>query len=320
MKKKSASQSAFLNLRLLTGPFLVLTGVFLALIGIGRFSAQAQQNSTNTDSINPLLPPGFDCSQIRALGLDRQDNLRAGAIRIACGEAQGGSASLHETISQVIQKALTPEAYGATDVNLITGADTFSHITQSETFAAANPDNPDQIVVAYNDSRDWPANSPTSPAHRSPPTAAPPSLASPRRTVEAPSPIPLATPLLCTTAKAASGSPSGSTRPAAVRAWAGTGPPLPGTRTAGPISAFTTAPLTTESLAGSTTTQLLRATAICTFPGTTSLMEGASESSPPPTTVSLGATSDSWPPPAHSAATSSSPATWGPQATCTSLA
>jgi len=155
MKKKSASQSAFLNLRLLTGAFLVLTGVFLALIGIGRFTAQAQQQATPAINMSPVLPPGFDCAQIRALGLDRQDNLRAGSIRIACGEAQGGSATLHETISHAIQKALSPEAYGTTDVDLITGADTFSHVTQSETFAAANPDNPDEIVVAQNDSRDW---------------------------------------------------------------------------------------------------------------------------------------------------------------------
>ena len=46
MKKKSASQSAFFNLRLLTGLFLVLTGVFLALLGFGQFSAQAQQPAT----------------------------------------------------------------------------------------------------------------------------------------------------------------------------------------------------------------------------------------------------------------------------------
>ena len=38
--------------------------------------------------MSTILPPGFDCAQIHALGLDRQDNLRAGAIRIACGEAQ----------------------------------------------------------------------------------------------------------------------------------------------------------------------------------------------------------------------------------------
>ena len=49
MKKKSTSQSAFFNLRVLIGLFIVLAGVFLALLGFGTFSgltassAQAQQ-------------------------------------------------------------------------------------------------------------------------------------------------------------------------------------------------------------------------------------------------------------------------------------
>ena len=43
--------------------------------------------------------------------------------------------------------------FGAADVNLITGTETSPNITQSETFTWANPDNPNQIVVAYNDSR-----------------------------------------------------------------------------------------------------------------------------------------------------------------------
>jgi hypothetical protein len=42
MKKKSASQSAFFNLRVLIGLFTVLAGVFLALLGFGTFSVQAQ--------------------------------------------------------------------------------------------------------------------------------------------------------------------------------------------------------------------------------------------------------------------------------------
>ncbi|PYK26132.1 MAG: hypothetical protein DME59_08445, partial [Verrucomicrobia bacterium] len=77
-------------MRVLPGLFTVLAGVVLALAGFGAFSAQAQQKARIiTDSTNPLVPAGFDCSQIHALGIDRQDNLRAGAIRIACGEAQG---------------------------------------------------------------------------------------------------------------------------------------------------------------------------------------------------------------------------------------
>src|SRR5947209_11646573 len=159
MKQKSTSQSAVFNLRVLIGLFVVLTGVFLAVIGLGTFSgltassAKAQQKARIiTNPPNALVPAGFDCSQIHALGIDRQDNLRAGAIRIACGEAQGGSAS---NFSELMQQALaaTPLAYGGADINLITGADTGSHITQSETFSWRNPVNPNEIVVAYNDSR-----------------------------------------------------------------------------------------------------------------------------------------------------------------------
>src|SRR5436190_7090583 len=153
MKKKSTSQSAFFNLRVLIGLFVVLAGVFLALVGFGVFSAQAQQKPhIIINSTDPLVPNGFDCSQIRALGIDRQDNMRAGAIMIACGEAQGGSASNFSELMQQLLAA-TPLAYGGADVNLITGAESFPNVTQSETFSWRNPDNPNEIVVAYNDSR-----------------------------------------------------------------------------------------------------------------------------------------------------------------------
>ena len=39
------------------------------------------------------------------------------------------------------------------DANLITDAENSPNITQSETFTWANPDNPNQVVVAYNDWR-----------------------------------------------------------------------------------------------------------------------------------------------------------------------
>jgi len=159
MKKKSASQSAFLNLRLLTGAFLVLTGVFLALIGIGKFSVQAQsKNDATTTSISPLVPPGFDCSQLRALGINVQENLRAGAIMIFCGEAEGGSQEEAEGAPLSIAQQILAPLLGGADKDLITGADTFNHTTQSETFAAANPDNSNEIVVSYNDSRGVNAN------------------------------------------------------------------------------------------------------------------------------------------------------------------
>jgi len=161
MKKKSTSQSAFFNVRVLIGLFVVLTGVFLALIGFGTFSgltansAQAQQKSKIIiNSTNALVPNGFDCSKIHELGIDKQDNMRAGAIRIACGLEPGGFPSVLETVHQAIQEALAPLAYGGTDKDLISPqTDAGTHITQSETYSLANPNNPNEILVTYNDSR-----------------------------------------------------------------------------------------------------------------------------------------------------------------------
>jgi len=164
MKKNSTSQSArarrslgeggFFNLRILIGLFTVLAGVFLALLGFGAFSAQAQQYNVTTTSIDPLVPAGFDCSRIEELGIDKQENMRAQAIMIFCGRAEGGAASPSGTFSQVVQQLLpAPLAYGAGDVNLVTGTESSPNITQSETFTTVNPENPNQIVVAYNDSR-----------------------------------------------------------------------------------------------------------------------------------------------------------------------
>jgi hypothetical protein len=156
MKKKSASRSAFFNLRVLIGLLVLLSGVFLALAGLGTFSAQAQQKKKTfiIDTDLGLLPPGFDCATIHEKGIDKQENFRAGRIMIACGEAEGGSATPGNTFARLAQKLLTnPLAYGATDVDVITGTETFAHVTQSETYTLANPDNANQIVVNYNDSR-----------------------------------------------------------------------------------------------------------------------------------------------------------------------
>src|SRR4030095_7405871 len=162
MKKKTASRSAFFNIRVLIGLFIVLAGVFLALASVGTFSAiaansaRAQKKPQQKHKISNIagLPPGFDCSTIYEKGINKMENLRAGLIMIACGEATGGSASPNPAFSQLVNKVTAPLAYGAADVDLINpGPETGTHITQSETFTTANPDNPDQIVVAYNDSR-----------------------------------------------------------------------------------------------------------------------------------------------------------------------
>src|SRR5438477_6274569 len=124
MKKKSASRSAFFNIRVLIGLFILLAGVFLALIGLGTFSgltassAQAQQKHKIINI--PGLPPGFDCATIYEKGFHKMESLRAGLIMIACGEAQGGgSGSSGSAFSRLILKLESPLAYGAHDVDLL---------------------------------------------------------------------------------------------------------------------------------------------------------------------------------------------------------
>ena len=162
MKKKSTSQSAFFNLRVLIGLFVVLVGACVALSSSGVFSVTAanidkalRQNQVITSSSDPLVPVGFDCSKIHQLGIDKQENFRAGAIMKACGAEPGGSPNTRAggPLSRLVQKLLAPFTYGGTDVDLINHPETSPNVTQSETYSMANPDNPNQVVVAYNDSR-----------------------------------------------------------------------------------------------------------------------------------------------------------------------
>jgi hypothetical protein len=154
MNKKHTARSVFFNVRVVVSLCMASAGILLALLSFDRFSVQAQQKYSNTTrSTDPLVPALFDCSKIHELGIDKQENLQAGAIMIFCGEAQGGSASSDGNFSRLVQKLLRPVEYGTTDIDLITGTETFPHIDQSTTFTAGNPDNPLQIVVAYNDTR-----------------------------------------------------------------------------------------------------------------------------------------------------------------------
>src|SRR5215471_5777767 len=133
MKKKSASRSAFFNVRVLIGVFILLAGIFLALASSGVFSATAQsviqamtKGKIITQSQDPLVPVGFDCSKIHEKGIDKQENFRAGAIMIACGESPGVSTSTSTLgpVGHFIKQLLTPLAYGAADVDLVTGTET----------------------------------------------------------------------------------------------------------------------------------------------------------------------------------------------------
>src|SRR4030095_1115240 len=111
MKKKSASKSAFFNLRVLIGLCIALAGISLALLALDAYAVNSApikiRNHIITASDDPLVPVGFDCSKIEQLGIDKQENFRAGAIMIACGaeEASGYSpAAFFQRITQAVKK------------------------------------------------------------------------------------------------------------------------------------------------------------------------------------------------------------------------
>src|ERR1043166_2777726 len=170
MKRKSLSQVAFLEPRILIGLLIIVAGVLLALLGFGAFSASAANYAKVQQKYNPffssidvsVLPPGFDCSQIHEKGIDKEENFRAGLIMIACGAAEGGSASTSSESSQPNQlsqwvKGLLPAPLfiGGADVDVALPDGTYPHIDQSESMEWGGPNN--TWVVNYNDSRSAPS-------------------------------------------------------------------------------------------------------------------------------------------------------------------
>src|SRR5262249_55422959 len=86
---------------------------------------------------------GVPCSEILERGIDKQENLRATMIRVACGLDAPGQAEL---------EGEGTEALDFTNINLITGAEVFPHVTQSESMVWSTPDG-QTVVVNYNASR-----------------------------------------------------------------------------------------------------------------------------------------------------------------------
>ena len=157
--RRCLSEGGFFNLRVLIGLFVVLAGIFLALLGLGVFSAitagsaQAQQKHKILGPIDVAgLPPGFDCSTVYAKGIDRQENFQAGAIMIACGLSEGGSGSTSGGgISQRLRNLLAPLFIGGSDADVIVPDAGYPKVTQSESMEWGGPNN--TWVVNYNDSR-----------------------------------------------------------------------------------------------------------------------------------------------------------------------
>ena len=98
---------------------------------------------------------GPGCADLARHGVDRQTNLRAASLLLACGRAAGGSATAGAAGASLQQQPPAAAALGGSDVDLITGADVFPHVTQSESFVWAHAGT---VVVNYNDSRNAPSN------------------------------------------------------------------------------------------------------------------------------------------------------------------
>jgi hypothetical protein len=95
------------------------------------------------------------CADLARYGADRQTNLRAASLLVACGHVAGGSARPGAAGASLQQQPPASSAFGSADINLITGAEVFPHVTQSESFVSAHAGT---VVVNYNDSRDAPNN------------------------------------------------------------------------------------------------------------------------------------------------------------------
>ena len=122
---------------------LVCVGILVALPGLAQAAGKDQSSPTAL---------GVPCSEIYQRGIDMQENLRATAIRVACGLDVPGSAGAEGVESDALD-----EGGPFANINVITGGETFPHVTQSESMVWSTPDG-QTIVVNYNDSNTASAN------------------------------------------------------------------------------------------------------------------------------------------------------------------
>jgi DNA-binding beta-propeller fold protein YncE len=97
---------------------------------------------------SPSLPSAeaAECSSIAKEGIEKQLNLEASEILVECGVLPAGAGT-----GESESPASGPEgSFPGSDVNVITGAETYPHVTQSESFVWSHGNT---IVVTYNDSR-----------------------------------------------------------------------------------------------------------------------------------------------------------------------
>src|SRR5260370_2914958 len=123
---------------------LLCVGILVALPGFVQAAGKEKSS--------PQTALGVPCSEIFERGIDMQENLRATAIRVACGLDAPGSAG-----AEGLEADSVDEGGPFANINVITGGETFPHVTQSETIVWSTP-NRQTVVVNYNDSNTAPSN------------------------------------------------------------------------------------------------------------------------------------------------------------------
>jgi len=95
------------------------------------------------------------CATIDKYGVQKQTNVHAAQILMACGRSPASQEQLNTRFSPLAHLRQSPHDYGGTDVNLIAGGEgTFPHVTQSETQVWAQGNT---VVSAFNDSKTAPS-------------------------------------------------------------------------------------------------------------------------------------------------------------------
>jgi 6-phosphogluconolactonase len=130
----------------------LFSGFLAAAFGLTCLTP-ASSLRAQTQTAGPSTVLGVPCASVFDLGIDKQMNLRAGMIMVGCGLAAGGVSSAE---SQAGAASAAGSLSGSSNVDVITGAETYPKVTQSESMVWSSDGQ--TIVVNYNDSSTSPAN------------------------------------------------------------------------------------------------------------------------------------------------------------------
>ena len=110
--------------------------VLLLSYASASIAKKAQANATNIEpwSIEKADPlDNIDCAKMIAMGIEKQENMRAGRIKVHCGLEPAGSESYEISPELPSFNGYDPFAIGGVDVDVITGTtDPYPTVTQSE--------------------------------------------------------------------------------------------------------------------------------------------------------------------------------------------